>query len=221
MTVERDVGSGSVQRAKDARAFVSDFTIEKACRIKPASPLGIGCKLHLLMRGDVDLGISVDVVIGAADAGTTEAARQGVASIRHGPIEDDAVRRTKTEVIRAQVTIGRTAKPAEQGGSTDELVQRRVDEERVVNTGLPALHAHRVHDFMLDIGILEEGSEWVGRGIHEGACELGVCGSTAIRLGVLLVVCVQPGVPAISEVTLDEFVYVELTNEPVGSQKMA
>ena len=96
--------------------------------------------------------------------------------------------------------------PADQGGLTDELVPRRVDEERVVNPGRPALYAHRVHDFMLDIGILEEGSGWVGRGIHEGACELGVRGSTAIRLGVLLVVCVQPRVPAISEVTLDEFV---------------
>jgi hypothetical protein len=96
--------------------------------------------------------------------------------------------------------------PADQGGLTDELVPRRVDEERVVNPGRPALYAHRVHDFMLDIGILEEGSGWVGRGIYEGACELGVRGSTAIRLGVLLVVCVQPLVPAISEVTLDEFV---------------
>src|SRR6516162_2733092 len=127
--------------------------------------------------------------------------RQGVASIRHGPIEDDAIRRTKTEVIRARVTSGRTAYPAEQGGTTDELVQRRVDEERVVNPGLPALHAHRVHDFMLDICILEEGSGWIGRRIHKGACEFGVRRSTAIRLGVLLVVCIQPGVPDISEVT--------------------
>jgi hypothetical protein len=49
MTVEIDVGSGGVQRAKDARAFVSDFTVKEAGRIKPTSPLGIGCKLHLLM----------------------------------------------------------------------------------------------------------------------------------------------------------------------------
>src|SRR5215472_16670124 len=159
MTVEIDIGSGSVPRAIDARAFVPDFTVE-ACRIKPASRQGIGCKLHLLVRGEVDLGISVDVVIGAE--AETAAMHQGVASIRHGPIEDDAVRRSEGKVIRALGTIRRTAYPAEQGGTADELVQRRVDEERVVNPGLPALHAHRVHDFMPEIGILEEGSGWIG-----------------------------------------------------------
>lgn len=109
-------------------------------------------------------------------------------------------------MIRARVTTGLTASPAEHGGKTDELVQRCVDEERVVNPGRPALHAHRVHDLMLEIGIREKGSGWVGRRIHEGACEFGVRGGTAIGLGVLLVVCVQPGVPDISEVTLEEFV---------------
>ena len=203
MTVDGDVGSGSVQRAIDALAFVPDFTAE-ACRIKPASRQGIGCELHLLVRGEVDLGIGVDVVIGAE--AETAAMRQGVTSIRHGPVQDGTIRRTKSEVIPARATTGRTATPADQEGLTDELVQRRVDEERVVNPGLPALHAHRVHDFMLDICILEEGSGWIGRRIHKGACEFGVRRSTAIGLGVLLVVCIQPGVPDISEVTLQEFV---------------
>src|SRR6059036_3478909 len=66
MTVEGDVGPISVERAKDAGALVSDFTIEEARWIEPASRLGIGCEFHLLVRGEVDRGISVNIVVGAA-----------------------------------------------------------------------------------------------------------------------------------------------------------
>ena len=93
MTVEGDVGPISVERAKDAGALVSDFTIEEARWIEPASRLGIGCEFHLLVRGEVDRGISVNIVVGAA--AETEASCQGVASVRHGPIEDDAISSTK------------------------------------------------------------------------------------------------------------------------------
>jgi hypothetical protein len=35
------------------------------------------------------------------------------------------------------------------------------------NPRLPALHAHRVRDFVAYIGILEHGGRWVGRPIHK------------------------------------------------------
>jgi hypothetical protein len=95
---------------------VLSLEADPLCR--PHSPLGIGCGLDLLMRGDVDLGISINVVIGAA--AKTVATCQEIASIRHGSIKYRGTTLSKTEVIRAEATNGRTARPEE--GTTDELI---------------------------------------------------------------------------------------------------
>src|SRR5579863_955763 len=164
VTLERDVGAILIERAKDADAFVTDF-ITEASRTEPTSPRGIGGGLDQLMRGDVDLGISSSVVIGAA--AQTVALCQGIAGIRQGRVEDDASRRPKTEVISTGVTNGRTTSPQE--GATDELIQGGVDEEQVGNPRHPPLHAHRMRDFIPDIGILEERGGWIGGRIHKCA----------------------------------------------------
>jgi hypothetical protein len=149
------------------------------------------------MRGEIDLRISIDVVIRAA--AQTVATGKKISSIRHGCIEYGGIESTKTEVICAEATIGRTARPE---WRTDGLIQCGEDEERVSDRGLPALDAHRMRDFVSDIGILEEGSGRIGRCIHECTCESSVCRSLTTRVCVLLVVFVKPGVPNVSEVAL-------------------
>ena len=117
MAFEIDVGALCVERAKDTDAFVSDF-ISEATRAEPATGLGIGCRLHLLMRGGVNLRIGGYVAIGT-DAQTV-ALRQGIARIRHARIKYRAARSAETEVIPAHAAKGRAAHP-KKGTQTDSF----------------------------------------------------------------------------------------------------
>jgi quinoprotein glucose dehydrogenase len=79
--------------------FVADL-VKDAAWAEPTGRLRVGGDLHLLMGGEVDLGVRVDVPV--RTVGEPVATRQGVTRVRHGRIKHRAAHGAEPEMVGAE-----------------------------------------------------------------------------------------------------------------------
>src|SRR5579884_582255 len=148
VAVPINVGTIGVESTIDIGTLITDLLT--ICIYPARWWLWVGCRFYLLMRGGADLGIGSRVIIRATAKGI--ASSQIIAIIWHSGIDDRTTRSPEGIVIRTESPCGSRAL-LQRRVKAQIFIQRQKDEEDVVDSRRPTIHAHSMRDFILDIGV--------------------------------------------------------------------
>ncbi len=188
MTAQFDIAAKPLSGTEVPGALVADFL---AAGVVPGIKERIGCRLDLLVGGNVDGAVGVKVVVGAHRNATPAEVGAGIGH-----------RRVDVVVAEGPMIGAEDLEAAAETG-TDVLSLGGEDKEDIIDVGFPAIDALSMRDFLLHLAVRDRIGR-VGCCIHPGACENGIAGETATSLGILYVVVVQLGSPDIAKITGDQ-----------------